>query len=140
MYDELDISQVSQLSGLAPSTLRYYEERGLIKPIGRKGLKRVYHGKEVITRLSLISLGQEAKFSLEEIAEMLNHKGGPIIERESLLAKADEIEQTLQSLSVLKNGILHIANCPEENHFLCPNFQKIMASRLKLNQLKKKGP
>ncbi|MEQ4731893.1 MULTISPECIES: MerR family DNA-binding transcriptional regulator [Providencia] len=27
MYDELDISQVSQLSGLAASTLRYYEER-----------------------------------------------------------------------------------------------------------------
>ncbi|NHX33979.1 MerR family DNA-binding transcriptional regulator, partial [Escherichia coli] len=30
MHDELDISQVSQLSGLAASTLRYYEERGLI--------------------------------------------------------------------------------------------------------------
>ncbi|EOW0442581.1 MerR family DNA-binding transcriptional regulator, partial [Providencia rettgeri] len=63
MHDELDISQVSQLSGLAASTLRYYEERGLIKPISRKGLKRVYHGKDVMTRLSLIALGQEAKFS-----------------------------------------------------------------------------
>lgn len=137
MHDELDISQVSQLSGLAPSTLRYYEEIGLIKPIGRKGLKRVYHAKDVITRLSLIILGQEAKFSLDEIGKMLNHQNGPNIERASLLAKAEEIEQTILSLLALKNGILHIANCPEDNHLLCPNFQKIMENSLKLNQIKK---
>lgn len=137
MHDELDITQVSQLSGLTASTLRYYEEKGLIKPIGRKGLKRVYQGKDIITRLSLIALGQEAKFSLNEIASMLNHKDGPTIERSSLLEKAEEIEQTIQSLSALKKGILHIANCPEENHFLCPNFQKIMENSFKMNQRKK---
>ncbi|EPG7576685.1 MULTISPECIES: helix-turn-helix domain-containing protein [Providencia] len=137
MHDELDVSQVSQLSGLAASTLRYYEEKGLIKPIGRKGLKRVYQGKDVITRLSLIALGQEAKFTLDEIAIMLNHKDGPNIERASLLEKAEEIEQTIQGLLALKKGILHIANCPEENHFLCPNFQKIMENSLKSKPLKK---
>lgn len=138
MHDELDISQVSQLSGLAASTLRYYEEKGLIKPIGRKGLKRIYHRKDVITRLSLISLGQQAKFTLDEIARMLNHQDGPNIERASLMAKAEEIEQTIQNLLVLKSGIIHIANCPEENHFLCPNFQKIMSNSLKLNRIKNK--
>lgn len=138
MNDELDISQVSQLSGLAASTLRYYEEKGLIKPIGRKGLKRIYHSTDVITRLSLISLGQQAKFTLDEIARMLNHQDGPNIERASLMAKAEEIEQTIQSLLVLKSGIIHIANCPEENHFLCPNFQKIMSNSLKRNRIKNK--
>lgn len=138
MHDELDISQVSQLSGLAASTLRYYEEKGLIKPIGRKGLKRIYHSKDVITRLSLISLGQQAKFTLDEIARMLNHQDGPNIERASLMAKAEEIEQTIQNLLVLKRGIIHIADCPEENHFLCPNFQKIMSNSLKLNRIKNK--
>ncbi|MEQ4673031.1 helix-turn-helix domain-containing protein [Providencia vermicola] len=138
MHDELDISQVSQLSGLAASTLRYYEEKGLIKPIGRKGLKRIYHGKDVITRLSLISLGQQAQFTLDEIAKMLNHQDGPNIERASLMAKAEEIEQTIQNLLALKDGIIHIANCPEENHFLCPNFQKILSNSLKSNRLKHK--
>lgn len=138
MHDELDISQVSQLSGLAASTLRFYEEKGLIKPIGRKGLKRIYHSKDVITRLSLISLGQQAKFTLDEIAKMLNHQDGPNIERASLMAKADEIEHTIQNLMALKEGIVHIANCPEENHFLCPNFQKIMNNSLKLNRIKNK--
>ncbi|MGO2333788.1 helix-turn-helix domain-containing protein [Providencia sp.] len=136
MNDELDISQVSQLSGLAPSTLRYYEEKGLIKPIGRKGLKRIYHSKNVMTRLALISMGQQAKFSLDEIGKMLNHKDGLNIERANLMTKADEIEKTIASLTVLKDGILHIANCPEENHLLCPNFQKIMETSLKMNRKK----
>ncbi len=68
-------------------------KRGLIKPIGRKGLKRVYHGKDVITRLSLIALGQEAKFSLDEIASMLNHEDGPNIERASLLEKQKKLSK-----------------------------------------------
>lgn len=134
MVDELDISKVSELSGLPPSTLRYYEERGLITPIGRKGLKRVYHAKEVMTRLSLISLGREAKFSLDEIRAMLNQKTGPSIDRSHLIAKAEEIQKMIEDLTVLKNGILHIAQCPEENHLECSKFQKIMSIGLRTNR------
>lgn len=36
----MDISEVSKRSGLPASTLRYYEERGLIASIGRQGLRR----------------------------------------------------------------------------------------------------
>lgn len=134
MVDELDISEVSELSGLPASTLRYYEEKGLIKPIGRKGLKRVYHAKDIMTRLSLISLGREAQFSLDEIKTMLNQEKGPSIDRSHLQAKAGEIQNTIDNLIVLKNGILHIANCPEENHLLCPKFQKIMSIGLRNNR------
>ena len=63
----MDIAQVTRRSGLPPSTLRYYEERGLIAPIGRQGLRRQYDPK-VLDRLALISLARAAGFSLEEIA------------------------------------------------------------------------
>ncbi|AFH95923.1 helix-turn-helix domain-containing protein [Providencia stuartii] len=131
MVDELDISEVSELSCLPPSTLRYYEEKGLITPIGRKGLKRVYHGKDVMTRLSLIALGREAKFSLDEISTMLNQRNGPTIDRGYLITKAEEIQKVIDDLSALKKGILHIVNCPEENHLACPKFQKIMSIGLR---------
>lgn len=131
MVDELDISEVSELSGLPPSTLRYYEEKGLITPIGRKGLKRVYHGKDVMTRLSLIALGREAKFSLDEISTMLNQRNEPTIDRGYLITKAEEIQKVIDDLSALKKGILHIVNCPEENHLACPKFQKIMSIGLR---------
>lgn len=134
MLDELDISEVSKLSGLPASTLRYYEEKGLITPIGRKGLKRVYHAKNILMRLSLISLGREAKFSLDEISVMLNQKNGPNIDRSDLVAKAEEIQKTIERLIVLKSGLLHIANCPEENHLACPKFQKIMSIGLKTSR------
>jgi hypothetical protein len=38
----LDIGEVAGHCGLPPSTLRYYEEKGLIKSIGRRGLRRVF--------------------------------------------------------------------------------------------------
>nr|WP_286079661.1 MerR family DNA-binding transcriptional regulator [Enterobacter ludwigii] len=37
---ELDIREVANLTGVTPSALRYYEKKGLIKPIGRNGLRR----------------------------------------------------------------------------------------------------
>lgn len=131
---EVGISKVSQLSGLPSSTLRYYEERGLIKSIGRKGLKRVYNHNEVMMRLSLISLGQEAQFSLKEIALMLNSQQQPEIDKEKLVLKANEIEAKIQNLMLLKKGILHIVNCKAENQLLCPKFNKIMSLSLKRNK------
>ena len=55
---EMDIGKVSRWSGLPASTLRYYEEKGLIRSIGRNGLKRVF-SDSVIQRLALIALGRE---------------------------------------------------------------------------------
>ena len=36
----LDIGEVAKLSGVKPSTLRYYEEKGLIQSLSRSGLRR----------------------------------------------------------------------------------------------------
>ncbi|MFK4074995.1 MerR family transcriptional regulator [Ectopseudomonas khazarica] len=73
---ELDIGTVARWSGLPASTLRYYEEKGLIRSIGRNGLRRVF-AESVLQRLSLIALGRTAGFSLEDIAGMLASEGGP---------------------------------------------------------------
>ena len=40
MARDLDIAEVAQLSGVPASTLRYYEERGLVTAVGRRGLRR----------------------------------------------------------------------------------------------------
>lgn len=38
----LDITEVAQTSGIPTSTIRYYEEVGLITSTGRRGLKRLF--------------------------------------------------------------------------------------------------
>ena len=56
-------------SGVPASTLRFYEEKGLIASTGRRGLRRLFE-PGVLERLALIALGQAAGFSLDEIALM----------------------------------------------------------------------
>ena len=45
----LDIGDVVEHSGLPPSALRYYEEIGLIRPMGRRGLRRQYDRDVLMT-------------------------------------------------------------------------------------------
>ncbi|TOP26314.1 MerR family transcriptional regulator, partial [Vibrio parahaemolyticus] len=42
MRNRMDIAEVVKKSGLPTSTLRYYEQLGLIRSIGRNGLRRQY--------------------------------------------------------------------------------------------------
>ena len=52
----LDIAEVARLSGLPASTLRYYEEKGLVQSLARRGLKRLF-AASVLDRLDLITAG-----------------------------------------------------------------------------------
>lgn len=70
----MDITEVARRSGLPASTLRFYEEKGLIASIGRHGLHRVFD-PGVLERLALIALGRSAGFSLNEIAQMFAPDG-----------------------------------------------------------------
>ncbi|WP_420237456.1 helix-turn-helix domain-containing protein [Telmatobacter bradus] len=121
----LDISEVSQRSGLAASTLRYYEERGLITSIGRRGLRRLFDSK-VLEQLMLIALGQTAGFSLDEIARMFTPDGRPHINRQMLTVKAEELDRKIHKLCAVRDGLRHVAACPAPSHMECPTFRRIL--------------
>ena len=72
---ELDIAEVARRTGLAASALRYYEQKGLIQPIGRHGLRRVF-AASVLERIALIALGRAAGLSLADIGAILAVEGG----------------------------------------------------------------
>ena len=121
----LDIRDVSARSGLPPSTLRYYEEIGLISPAGRQGQRRQYE-PETVMRLSLIALGKTAGFSLEEIAGMIGQDGQPDIPRAELHARADGIDRQIRDLTALSNAVRHVADCPAPSHMECPTFRRLL--------------
>ncbi len=85
---KLDIGEVVQQSGVPASTLRFYEERGLITSRGRRGLRRQFD-PGVLDRLALIALGRAAGFSLNEIALMFAPEGQLRIDRQMLVAKSE---------------------------------------------------
>lgn len=121
----LDISEVSRRSGLPASTLRFYEENGLIASIGRRGLKRVFE-EGVLQRLALIALARAAGFTLQEIGGMFGLDGRPQIDRAQLSAKADELDQTIRRLTAMREGLRHAAVCPAPSHLECPTFRKML--------------
>lgn len=121
----LDIAEVVQRSGLPASTLRFYEEKGLIRSTGRHGLRRLF-AETVLERLSLIALGQGAGFTLEEIAEMFGADGKPTIDRARLLAQADDLDHRIRHLVRMRDGLRHVAACPAPSHLECPTFRRLM--------------
>jgi DNA-binding transcriptional MerR regulator len=121
----LDIAEVAERSGVPASTLRYYEERGLIAPVGRRGLRRVFE-PGVLERLALIALGRSAGFSLDEIARMVAPGDGPKLDRQLLAAKAEDLDETIRKLTAMRDGLRHAAVCPARSHMECPSFQRLL--------------
>lgn len=126
----LDITELSRRTGLPASTLRYYEEIGLIRSSGRRGLKRVFE-EEVSTRLALVSLGRTAGFSLSDIRGLIGAEGQPELDRTTLARQADKLDEQINELTVLRDGIRHIVTCSADNHLDCPRFKRIMRVALR---------
>lgn len=128
----MDIGIVSKQSRIPTSTLRYYEELGLIQSTGRKGLRRQYHSN-VLERLALINLGRLAGFSLDEIATIFNQQNGNVqIDRSKLKEKAKEIDKKISNLTAIRDSLVHASNCKASNHLECPTFIKLMKVATKL--------
>lgn len=121
----MDIAEVVRRSGVPASTLRYYEERGLVASIGRHGLRRLF-AASVLERLALIALGRSAGFSLDEIAQMFAPDGKLQIDRKLLALKADELDATVRKLSAMRDGLRHAAVCPAPSHMECPTFRRLL--------------
>lgn len=119
----MDIAEVAKASGLPSSTLRFYEEKGLIQS-DRSGYRRSY-GSNILERLALISLGRQAGFTLDEIVEMFTPQG-PKINRALLLTKADELDSKIKELTAMRDGLRHTAACKAPSHFECPKFLRLL--------------
>jgi len=120
----LDIAEVARISGIPASALRFYEEKGLVASIGRRGLRRLFD-PVVLERLTLIALGRAAGFSLGEIAAMFARSRSRL-DRRMLAVKADELDRTIHEMSAMRDGLRHAAACPAPSHLECPTFRRLL--------------
>ena len=121
----LDISEVSRRSGVKPSALRFYEEAGLIASVSRHGLRRQFPS-DVLVRLSLISMGRSAGFSLGEIVELLAAGDIGDLPRDRFHQKAEELDRQIRNLTALRDTLRHVADCPAATHAKCPTFKRLV--------------
>ncbi|MFI9508889.1 MerR family transcriptional regulator [Nocardia sp. NPDC052566] len=122
----LDIAEVAEQSGLAPSALRYYEKRGLIESAGRNGLRRTFR-PDVIGRLALVSCARAAGFTLTQIGRFLVAAPEDTELRGHLAEKAREIDADIARLTRMRDSLRHAAVCTHRPLVECPDFKQAFA-------------
>ncbi|MFG1945763.1 MerR family transcriptional regulator [Nonomuraea sp. NPDC048826] len=123
----LDIAEVAERSGLAPSALRFYERRGLIASAGRNGLRRTYR-PDVLDRLALIVCARGAGFTIAEIARFLAATPDDTELRTHMAEKAGALEEDIARLTRMRDGLHHAATCTHEPLVECPDFKRTFKS------------
>jgi len=103
------IGAVARRVGVRPSTVRYYEARGLIAPEKRIGGKRVY-GQDAVERMALIVFAKKIGFSLTEIRMLIDGFSGA---RWSHLAatKLAELDAMSRKIDLMRAGLTRISRC-----------------------------
>jgi MerR family transcriptional regulator, redox-sensitive transcriptional activator SoxR len=99
MAAHLTIGEVARKAGVAATTLRYYEQIGLVPAPARVGGQRRYDGS-VLDRLEVIRLCKSAGFVLEEIQLLFaDDAPGRPATRALAEAKLAEIDARMASLA-----------------------------------------
>jgi DNA-binding transcriptional MerR regulator len=71
----LRIQEVAEEVGLTPRSIRYYEERGLLKPVARsEGAYRLYDADDIERLRYIKGLRDDAGFSLADIGLLLENE------------------------------------------------------------------
>src|SRR5215470_11607543 len=119
---EMSISQVTQQTGIRPSTLRYYEEIGLLHPTRRVSGRRQYD-ENVLQRLALIQTGQQAGFTLAELGILLNNvldaEAGRAGWHELVDRKLKEMDALLRNIESMKRLLEDIMDCDDASLAEC---------------------
>ncbi len=128
MGTPLDIGEVARQSGMAPSTLRFYEREALIESCERKGLRRQYPAS-VLSTLAVVSMCQRAGFSLAEIKTLLATGGDPVW-KDLAIVKRDQLRAQVHHLTAIADQLDHALGCPSPNVFECEHFQAALRDAL----------
>ena len=117
----LSIGEVSARTEVPATTLRYYEQIGLVVPAAREGGRRRY-AEAALARLEVIGLCKAAGFSLDEIALLYadDEPGRPASRAlaEAKLADVDaRIAELQRARAILEWGMT--CTCPSIDTCTC---------------------
>ncbi|WP_184720058.1 redox-sensitive transcriptional activator SoxR [Caulobacter sp.] len=123
----LSVGDVSRRSGVAVSTLHFYEAKGLIRSLRTEGNQRRYP-RAVLRRVAIIKIAQRTGIALADIRQALEHlpqDRPPSTEDWRALSEAwrSELDARIRALTGLRDqmdgcigcGCLSVEACPLRN-------------------------
>jgi len=117
-HSALQIGEVAARTGVSIDTVRYYERRKLLRPVSRsRGGFRLFL-PETVERVQFIRHAQEMGLSLDEIAQLLETRGGAAEcqkVRDLLHGKLAELDERMKKLRAFRRTLSkHLAECEYE--------------------------
>jgi DNA-binding transcriptional MerR regulator len=110
---ELAIGEVARRTGIPATTLRYYEEYGLIAPPPRRAGRRQYP-EEILDTLTVVEAARAAGFGLREVQVLLDAvgRGAPRPAWRTLAAlKRPQLNEQIQRLKAMLGVLDAISAC-----------------------------
>lgn len=113
----LAIGALASETGVAISTLRYYDEIGLVTPATRIGGKRRFD-QDTVGRVNFIRRAKQVGFNLEEIGQILDDTSGgwaELVEKrlEALRSRRAELDAMIATLDEIRLcGCRVVSECP----------------------------
>lgn len=108
------IGEIAHRAGVAASTIRYYEQIGLLPPAKRVNTKRRYDAS-ILQKISVIRMAQQAGLSIAEIQTLLHDfpVDTPPSERWETLAvkKIVELDEVIQQAQAMKSLLEKTLQC-----------------------------
>ena len=121
----MTIGAVAALAGKRPSSIRYYEEIGLLPPAARVSGRRVY-GADTVRTLAVIETAQRAGLMLDEIKALLSASPDDqaTIEllREVAERKLPQITALIERTEIVRGWLESAARCECPSLDQCPLF------------------
>ena len=109
----MQIGDLSRLTGIAPSAIRYYEHQGLIPRVRRLSGRRVLDDRTV-AHLVVVQLAKDAGFTLAEVRQLVTQFGQSRWRRlaERKLIEVRAASERLGAMTVLLQKLLG-CRCPD---------------------------
>ncbi|MEV5834135.1 MerR family transcriptional regulator [Nocardia sp. NPDC052112] len=98
--------------GLSQSALRYYDERGLVRPRTRQAGRRMY-GPDELRRLAFIKIVHRLGLPLDTAAAVLDAPGAQW--RETVRAQIVELDQVIAQARSAQEFLSHALHCPTDH-------------------------
>jgi MerR family redox-sensitive transcriptional activator SoxR len=121
----MTIGAVAALSGKRPSSIRYYEQIGLLPPAIRASGRRVY-GPDIVRTLAVIETGQRAGLTLGEIRALLSATPGDPAAidrlREVAVRKLPQVKELIERTEIVRDWLEAAVRCECPSLDECPLF------------------
>ena len=110
----MTIGAVAALTGKRPSSIRYYEQIGLLPRPDRVGGRRVY-GPDTVRTLAVIETAQRAGLALDEIRALLaaspDDQAATERLREVAVRKLPEVRELIERTQIVRDWLEAAARC-----------------------------